>query len=253
MHILIPDLHENAAALGQQLAGDDQPVAQVGQVGMDAQLPGVAEGLDLFRLAGGVLGLAVLHVALAGADLPVGAELDAVGRVEVDHLDLALEPFLLGQRGHHQQRIAQDHAVGPVLLVVVEVDQVLEGDAVEVGKQGQLRLGLPPVWACGAHVLDDGLRVDLLLDVDGHGRHGQVAAVLLVLALPDELRVERRVARVEHGLGRVLVLGHEVAQLLGGDVGALVVVGEGGDGSGGRFLWHAALISSLHKDVNFHD
>ena len=35
---------------------------------MDAELPGVAEGLDLLGLAGGVLGLAVLDVALAGAD-----------------------------------------------------------------------------------------------------------------------------------------------------------------------------------------
>ena len=84
MHVLIADLHEDAAGLGEQVAGDDEPVAQVGQVGVDAELPGVAEGRDLLRLAGGVLGLAVLHVALAGAHLPVGAELDAVGRVEVD-------------------------------------------------------------------------------------------------------------------------------------------------------------------------
>ena len=44
MHVLVADLHEDAAGLGEQLAGDDQPVAQVGQVGVDAELPGVAEG-----------------------------------------------------------------------------------------------------------------------------------------------------------------------------------------------------------------
>ena len=66
-----------------------EPVAQVRQVGVDAELPGVAEGLDLLGLTGDVLDLAVLHVALAGRDLPVGAELDAVRRVDVDHLDLA--------------------------------------------------------------------------------------------------------------------------------------------------------------------
>ncbi len=112
--------------LGQQLAGDDEPVAQVGEVGVDAELPGVAEGADLLGLAGRVLRLAVLHVALARAHLPVGAELDAVGRVDVDRLDLALQPFLLGEARHHQQRVAQDHPVRPVLVVVVEVDLLVE-------------------------------------------------------------------------------------------------------------------------------
>src|ERR1017187_9829694 len=49
----------------------------------------------------------------------------------------------------------------------------------------------------------------------------------------DELRVERRVARVENFPGRFLVIGHEVAQFLGGDVGALVLVLGGQDGRGG--------------------
>ena len=56
--ILIPDLHKDAAGLGQQVAGHHQAVAQVCQVGMDAELPGVAEGAHLFGLARGVLGLA---------------------------------------------------------------------------------------------------------------------------------------------------------------------------------------------------
>ena len=73
MHVLVADLHEDAPALGQQFAGDDEPVAEVRQVGVDAELPGVAERLDLLRLARGVLGLAVLDVALAGGDLPVAS------------------------------------------------------------------------------------------------------------------------------------------------------------------------------------
>ena len=35
-------------------------------------------------------------VAFARADLPIGAEFDAIGRVDVDHLHLALESFLFG-------------------------------------------------------------------------------------------------------------------------------------------------------------
>ena len=36
MHIFIPDLHKNAAGIGQQIAGKDQAVAQIAQIGMDA-------------------------------------------------------------------------------------------------------------------------------------------------------------------------------------------------------------------------
>ena len=55
MHILVADLHEDRAALGEQIARDGQPVAQIGQVGVDAVAPGVAEGADLLRLAGDVV------------------------------------------------------------------------------------------------------------------------------------------------------------------------------------------------------
>ena len=44
-----------------------QAIAQVCQIRMDAQFPGVAERADLLRLARGVLGLPVLHVPLARA------------------------------------------------------------------------------------------------------------------------------------------------------------------------------------------
>ena len=79
LHIVIADLDEDRAGVGEEVAGDGEAVAQVGEVAVDAVAPGVAEGFDLLGLAGGVFGLAVLDVALAGADLPVGAELDAVG------------------------------------------------------------------------------------------------------------------------------------------------------------------------------
>ena len=46
MHVLVADLHEDRTALRQQVARDRQTVAQIGQVGVDAVLPGVAERLD---------------------------------------------------------------------------------------------------------------------------------------------------------------------------------------------------------------
>jgi hypothetical protein len=106
---------------GQQIPGDRQSIAQVGQVGVDAVAPGVAERLDLLRLAGDVLGLAVLHVAAGGGPLEVGVEFDAVRRVDVDALHLAAQALALGQRRHHLQAVAEDHAVGPVGVVLVEL------------------------------------------------------------------------------------------------------------------------------------
>jgi hypothetical protein len=53
MHVLVADLDEYAAGLGEQVAGDGQPVTQVGEVGVVAELSGIAEGTHLFRLAGG--------------------------------------------------------------------------------------------------------------------------------------------------------------------------------------------------------
>ena len=56
---------------------------------MNTVPPRVAEGLDLLGFTRDVFGFAVLHVAAGGGPLEVGVELDAVGRVDVDALDLA--------------------------------------------------------------------------------------------------------------------------------------------------------------------
>src|SRR5699024_5267827 len=102
---------EATAGLSEQFAGDLESVAQVAEVTVDAEFPGITEGFDLFSLAGSVLGLTILHVALTGTDLPVGTELDAVRRVDVDHLDLAAQLLPLSKRSHNLQGVAQDQAV----------------------------------------------------------------------------------------------------------------------------------------------
>ena len=97
MDVLVADLYEAGPGFRQQVPGDEKPVTQVRQVGMNTELPRVAEGLDLLGLARRILELAVLDVTLAGGDLPVGAELDPVWRVEVDHLDLAAQLLAFGE------------------------------------------------------------------------------------------------------------------------------------------------------------
>jgi len=58
-----------------------------------------------------------------------------------------------------------------VLLVLVELDQLLEVDAVEVAKQRGLRVGVGQL-GLRSNLFDDGLRLDLLLDVDRDGVDG---------------------------------------------------------------------------------
>ena len=136
MDIFIADLHEDGAGIGEEIAGDGEAVAEIGEVAVDAVAPGVAEGFDLLRLAGDVVGVAVLHVAAGGGPLEVAVELDAVGRVEVDALHLAAQALALGQAGHDLEGVAEDHAVGPVLVVLIELGLVHAlGDAVEVGEE----------------------------------------------------------------------------------------------------------------------
>ena len=64
---------------------------------MNAQFPGVAEGFDLLGFTANVGFCTILDIALAQAALPVGAELDAIGRVDVDHLDLPAQVLALGE------------------------------------------------------------------------------------------------------------------------------------------------------------
>ncbi len=66
--------------------------------------------------------------------------------------------------------------------------------------------------------------MDLLLYVNRHHGHRQVFAVLLILSLPHKLGIKGRVARIEHSFWLQLVVGNEIAQFLGGDIGALILV-----------------------------
>jgi hypothetical protein len=120
---------------------------------------------------------------------------------------------------------------------------LLELDAVEVAEQFEGLLGFAGPGGL-AQVFDDDLRVNLFLDVNGHGGDFERTGILFVLALPDELRVERRVARVENFLRHFLVVFDEVAQFLGRDVGAFVLVlgGEDGRGGFGGFAMRSGIV-----------
>ena len=162
-------LDEDAARRMEQLAGDQQPVADIGQERVDAELPGVAVRLHHLRLAHHVVVGAVGHVALAHERLEVRAELHRVGRVHVDGLDLAAEPLVAEQRVHHHQRVAEDHPVHPPVPVLVCLEQpVADGEVALPEEVEQVDLPVPGV---SFQRLEDGRRREALVHEQGERRH----------------------------------------------------------------------------------
>ena len=176
---------------------------------MDAVVPCVAECLDHLRLSRDVLLLAVLHVRRFRAGLPVGVEFDAVGRIEVDHLHLAAQPLVFGERCHHLQRVTEDHAVLPPFLVFVEA---WAGVRIEVFRKcckGQLCVcRIAANRRLSLHLLDQQSRENLFLLVDERRRRFQRGGTAGLFAAPDVLRVEIGVTRGEFlgEVGRVCTL-----------------------------------------------
>ena len=124
--------------------------------------PGVPEGADLLRLAGQILVLAVGDLAPVDEGLEVGAVTDAIRRIEISHLHPPAETFLLDQAVHHQQAVASDQPVGPVVAVFVELDCLAEWRVfIRHGKQRWLCLH----WFLLAHRLDNGARVEPFVDM----------------------------------------------------------------------------------------
>ena len=256
MHVLIPDLHEDRTTIRQQLPRHDQTVPQIRQIRVNPVTPRVPERLHLLRLPADVLRLAVLDVTAGRRPLEVRIELNAVGRVEVDALHLAAQPLALGERAHHLQAVAEDHPVRPVGVVLIELRPgIIAGEPVEVGEQIRLDLravaALPglPVPALPAQVVDEHLRVDLLLDEQRRRLHDEVGPVLRVLAAPDELGIEVAVAALVSDLdGALLGALHHGPELGRGDVLARrVLVPERLDSLPGSVLRHGHTRGRLSR------
>ncbi|MDQ3002762.1 MAG: hypothetical protein M3Y08_16055 [Fibrobacterota bacterium] len=119
-------------------------------------------------------------------------------------------------------------------IVLVELGLgIIIRQAVEVREQVHFDVrDLVLILAAPQQVIDQHLGVDFFLDVQGRGMHHQIGPVLLVLAAPDQLRVQILVAAlVGHANGGLGVLAHHALVFCGGDVfaGGFVVL-EGLDG-----------------------
>ncbi len=234
VHVLVADLDKNTAGFGQQFAGEQEPVAQVGEVGVNAEFPRIAERAYLFRLGGQVVVLAVLHVAFVDERLEVGAVFDPIGRVHVDHLHLARHAFFFQQAVHHKERIARHKTVRPAVRVLVELDGVAQRlGALDVEQRGLRRVAIALL-----HGFDDRARVNAFVHVQAYRRH--LERGVLRLARPHKLGIEMRVILVGPLLSGVWVCfrgdkayGRVVRSLFVG-----VVVGFNRTGTGGLLPCH---------------
>jgi hypothetical protein len=162
----------------------------------------------------------------------------------------AAQALALRQAGHHLERIAEDHAVGPVLVVLVEVGLVrVLGHAVEIGEQVELLLlarSLVGRFFLGRRlpqqIVDQDLRMDLFLDVQRRGVDDKAAPVLLILPAPDQLRIEVTVAAFVGNADRALLFLFDDGLIFRrGDVLPLVrVMRQSFDGLLRGFLGHSA-------------
>src|SRR5437667_7066004 len=221
---------------------------------MNPIAPRIPERLHLFRLSRDVRCVAVLHVATGRAPLKIRVELDAVRRVDVDALDLAAQALALGQARHHLERVAENHPVRPVLVVLVELRLVHAlGNTVEVREEVRNDLArlLAPLSRTAQQVVDQHLGMDLLLDVERRRLDDEVTPVLLILAAPDVLRIQMAVAPLVGGTPRFLrLLLNDGLVLRGRNVLALrLLVLEGLDALAGWRLGFSAHDATAPRDA----
>ena len=66
MQVFVADLDEYGAAFCEQVSGDGQAVAQIGEIRVDAVSPSVSERFDLLGFSGDVVCVAVSDVSAGG-------------------------------------------------------------------------------------------------------------------------------------------------------------------------------------------
>jgi hypothetical protein len=116
-----------------------------------------------------VVDVAVFDIPAGGGPLEIGIELDAVGWIKINALNLAFKAFPFGEACHNLEAVPQDHAVRPVLIVLVELGFIYPfGDAVEVGKKIYLAaFSLAVRFGPAEQIINKHLWLDLFLNVEG--------------------------------------------------------------------------------------
>src|ERR1700694_140956 len=194
MEILVSDLDEDGAGFVEEVAGEEEAIAEICKIGMDAELPGISESAYHFRFLSKILVFPVLNVAAIDEGLEIRPVTDSVGWVDVDHLDLAGHAFFFEQGVHHEERIAGDEAIGPAVGVAVEIDGFAEWGIFSARLEEIALRGLERDAVAFANGFDDGARINAFVDVEGD--RGNFKGSVLFFPSPNELWIEMRIVSV---------------------------------------------------------
>ena len=208
VNILNTDLKEKTAGIGEESTSVCRNLEDGVHVRMEPVDVRITKGLTGWGLNG-----SIGTPTLASTRLVVAREVDAVRRVEEDHLDLTGHALLGGQRGHHVNGIAADDPVRPVALELVPVVLRIGRKAVELGK---------PVHLFGVslgtgQLLDERRGIDLLMDVEGQRVALNVANGGSSAPAEQGAAGSRRLGRKGHALASLVV--HEDLISIGRNVG----------------------------------
>ena len=126
------------------------------------------------------------------------------------HCTLPRRPSRSARRRHDLKGVAEDHPVRPVLRRAGRTRSCRPSGRPLKSANRSICVGCRlPGLRLALEVVDQRLGVDLLLDVERRRMDDEVAPVLLVLAAPDELRVEVAVAAlVGDADGRTVFAAH---------------------------------------------
>lgn len=122
MQVLIRDLDKDTTRIREEFFAEIEAVMEIGEGGVDTERPGITVYLDHFWFAGEVA-FPVFYITSPDFWLEVGGKLDAIRWVHVNHLHLASQVFTVSEAGHYLERIPQNQTIGPIDIVLVELDR----------------------------------------------------------------------------------------------------------------------------------
>jgi len=194
MEVFVGDLDEAGAGFMEQGAGEKKAVAEIGEVGVDAEFPSISKRADHFGFLREIFVFAIFNVPAIDEGLEIGAVANTVWRIEVDHLYLASQSFFFEQGIHDQQRITGDEAVGPAMGVAVKIDGFAQRWIFFAGFEEVALNGFERDAVSFTDGFDNSARVDAFVDMERDG--GNFEGGVFFFSGPDQQRVEVRIVFV---------------------------------------------------------
>ncbi len=140
-----------------------------------------------------IIVFAVFDITFIDERLKVRALFDTVWRVEINHLNAARHSFFDQQRIHHQQRVARNQTVRPIMTMFIKLDSFGKRQIRLVGLKKR-RLKVRFFFRLAPNGFDNRAWVNPFVNVKRDGRN--IKARVFRLSRPLQLRVKMRVVGI---------------------------------------------------------